>query len=251
MIALPRSFPVIIVVGALMLWPKICSASEKEAVILLPRIYPPSDALEPAKDVFGDTEDTYAKILQTAFAEGLTTKARVRYVFEDPFGGTEGVVWISESAGRFRLNKLQSTRWLWRYTPEGRSQVNSYNNKLLPDDFRKVRLRRCSTGIPSKLAADIVTVWRGILRQARWPGHRETPPMDGGSITYSMIDNGQPLAGKVPPYSGNERRPKINLFWQLRDGMSAYCESGSPVELAEMKVSTVELLRTLAPGKRR
>jgi hypothetical protein len=57
MIALPRSFPVIIVVGAFMLWPKICSASEKEAVVLLPRIYPSGDALEPAKDNVMEADD--------------------------------------------------------------------------------------------------------------------------------------------------------------------------------------------------
>ena len=208
------------------------------------------DALLPDSSGFsgnlsGASERDYAAIVMSVFRDAFARDVRARVIIVAPFNGGEYSIAIKERAGRFRVTAAHSTKWLWRYTATGRAQAAQFKDRLVPANYRQVRVERCSAPIDSKLGRDLVTVWRAMLTGAErhdW----YSPPTADARLYFSTSADKQILAGQTWATFGGER---VGSLIRIADALNQYCLHKTRGLAAEIRTDVDQLLLVLKSEK--
>lgn len=214
---------------------------------------PAPNHLEPVDWDIGN----YHGVVDDVFKEAFGPEIRLRATVEPSFQ-REYVVALSEQSGVYRLVLFEAREQVWLYilmkgqeeraasatNPEDRKDAEEEVKKLrryVPADMKDIRASRLEVDVKPVLAAKLIEVWTGMLRNVR---KAENPVMglDGEFYRYSMVLDGKPVEGITwSPPSDTNPGLLVELTLAIRD----YCHSKRSAQLAKIETLSDTLLTKL------
>ncbi len=179
-----------------------------------PRTPAPGDHLEPLGNPADNRFGTPA-IEAVVFKEAYGRDVRARAFMTSAMFPTSDMLAVKESHGVWRAVYLHVPAVLAVYSAGAIGDFGPPRGE--PADYRKIRPERCEVPLSPGARFAARRAWRGVLMNT----HYDAEPrrgLDGGWVTFSMMDTQQELAGKAwSPDGRTEPGMLLGIALDIRD----------------------------------